>query len=45
VSAPKADYETEPYCALCDHNRHICPGCGIDVDHDEIACEACRALP
>ena len=28
-------------CRLCDTARHICPGCGTDVPHGTIACEAC----
>ena len=33
---------TATYCALCDHGRHRCPGCGDDVEHGEVACFDCQ---
>lgn len=33
-----------PYCFRCDTCSHLCPGCGDVVDHNEMACKACRVL-
>src|SRR5665647_2191260 len=31
----------DPSCNLCNLARHNCPGCGADVPHGTVACEAC----
>jgi hypothetical protein len=39
-------WDNEPiqdeYCVKCDLDLHICPGCGIPLDHSEIACAPCN---
>jgi hypothetical protein len=31
------------YCEQCDTDTHRCPGCGTDVPHGTVACDACSA--
>lgn len=28
-------------CDRCNYDRHNCPGCGIEVEHGEVACNEC----
>lgn len=28
-------------CVACDTDRHICPGCGASLEHNEFACVKC----
>jgi hypothetical protein len=30
-------------CTRCNAARHLCPGCGVDVEHGQVACAACSA--
>ncbi len=30
------------YCRRCDFERHICPGCGDNIDHGETVCARCK---
>lgn len=44
--APPAETPAfDPTCTLCDTTRHLCPGCGTDVPHGRVACEACSPEP
>lgn len=29
------------YCSQCDHDLHLCKGCGVPIAHDEPACDGC----
>lgn len=36
--------ERDPNCSLCNHDQHICQGCGEPVPHElGRICERCRA--
>lgn len=32
----------DPDCPRCQVDRHTCPGCGIQVDHGQVACRLCH---
>jgi predicted amidophosphoribosyltransferase len=32
------------YCYRCDTATHICPGCGTQIEHGQVACEECGKL-
>lgn len=29
------------YCAYCNYNRHVCPGCGEWLSHEVDVCDQC----
>lgn len=31
-------------CETCNYDRHICPGCGTIIDHNDKCCEECEKL-
>lgn len=33
----------KPICVRCDTETHLCPGCGVNVEHGQVACDACNA--
>lgn len=43
---PNARHHYDPacpdYCAACNYQEHVCPGCGTDLLHGQTACRDCK---
>lgn len=42
--APNPPTNAVPYCPDCDLDTHRCKGCGVPVEHGEVACGTCGAV-
>lgn len=40
--SPRINPESEEYCPRCDYDRHICPGCGDNLEHGIEVCDTCQ---